>query len=266
MAPASWRARSTAEEGAFAWKRSFELQVSRTVLHKSPLTSVHALRSFPFNSFEPRKIRATFDHRCPSVAYLNEVLPIIIEVTNHESFPITVSLDALLHPLATQTAETNDTLCLEDQPSSTSDGQRATTSTSSAELAKSLAPGQTATKKIILTSFGTPGPRHIELSAICKPAATTADIEQVATTELSKQLSVDVVHPFFCDFQPAFYQSTPSPKKTDVSFDVVSEPPELSHSWQDAKRCLLNVSLGALGPMQLELLGVKLDLEVSVRF
>lgn len=174
----------------------------------------------------------SFEATYSSPAYLNEAYPITLQLVNNDTIPVSLSLDALLHPVPSQIQPDgqiviSDFFLFDDDEARARAGEeddeegshrQRQTSTTGHVLAENLAPGGKLDKVVYLTCLGLPGPRMLDLSILAKPLPSPSSSEKamkveavtVAPTDLSKQLVVQAAHPFFCDFKTMFYRSSSS--------------------------------------------------------
>lgn len=208
------------------------------------------------SSFEPRKIHLQLESTASSPAYLNEAFPVKLLVTNDDKVNVALYLDALLHPLVHPHLPSSDTvsdyITLEGE-------QTQSMSISNALLVQELSPGQSQLTTLYLNTFAFPGERNIDISIVAKPASNPEQNVQVAVTELSKQLVIDTMHPFFCDSQMMWHRPKTAQKTTGGSL-LALESPTIEES---GHRFLLDVILGTLGPEALSVKSIALTVSGS---
>lgn len=205
-------------------------------------------------SFEPRKIRLHFETTADYPAYLDETFPITLNIKNEDTLSVSVYLDALLNPLLHPDIPSSDTVGDYIQLEGTTDK---TSSLSNVLLIETLSPGESLAKDLYISTVLLPGERSLDMSVVVKPAPSTEEGVQVAVTEVSKQLGINVVHPVFCDFQPVWYRpkrESESPKHPSILDLNLPDTDELAH------RLSLEVTLGALGPTTLIIHNISLSL------
>lgn len=207
-------------------------------------------------SFEPRKARLHLDARASHTAYLDETYSLELLVTNNDNVDMSLYLDALLHPFVHGDSFSNDTagdyIQLEG-------GQEKARSLSNALFMEVLAPGKSVKRTLSFSAVGMPGERTLDISIVAKPATKHEHDTQIAVTELTKQISLDVVHPFFCDFCPIWYRANFTVPSKDPSI-LSLETPDIEDI---GYRLLLEVTLGSLGPEALRVRNVSLHLSES---
>lgn len=224
-------------------------------------------------SFHLRQLSISLVPTMPAPAYLNEAFPILLAIRNNDKVAMSIGLTAALHPTAQTTALQG--AALDDALSLGTSADREAT-VSSADAVQSLAAGDTCQMTLYLHTKAIPGPRSIDVDAVCRPvssaAAEQADGEYgVAPITLSQRLTIQVVHPFFCDFRSDwFYSPLHRAQRSDVqsaeeksgygtALDMQRPDP-----WRGSVRCLLDVTTGALGPTQVDVVDVRLNLEVRL--
>ena len=112
----------------------------------------------------------------------------------------------------------------------------------------------------MLHTVEVPGQRVVDLSIICKPLSSVggeAVDTKISTTEIAKRLQVEAVHPFFCDFR-AEWSRTPAVKQAPGLLDMEEIDP-----WTGSIKLLLDITTGGLGPADVVVEDIKLDLIVS---
>jgi hypothetical protein len=202
--------------------------------------------------FGPRNINLSFDVLPLRPAYLSENYAIQFSIVNNDSIPISLSLHALLQPFSSpQGLASNDVLRVEDT------SQAGSASISGHPLEDRLEPGGRTTKKIYLQCIGHPGTRVVDLSLSAKPASE-ADLSFVTTTESARQVSVNAGHPFFCDFRTTFYNTATERSRRQAGLFSLEEPDQ----WDNAYKAQLALSLGGLGPTELEVLAINMEFGV----
>ena len=214
-------------------------------------------------SFKSRSIRASLSIDTLNCAYLGESFPLTLKVSNHDTVAVTVALDALLHPFTTSTGGMSADVIQIDEPDGPDTVE--SKSISSKELASTLMAGQTLEKTINFTGRGHPGARLIDFSIMCQPCnilSSQQDAGMVAPSELTQNVTINVVHPFFCDFKYAFYRTPSTPLKDRQGKQRSISDVQEAKAWVSAYRILLDVNLGALGPTDVEVVDMKLEFRV----
>lgn len=204
-------------------------------------------------SFQPRKIRVLLHTVETSPAYLNEAFPIQFTVANNDTVPVSLYFNGLLHPLVHPDVPSSDALGDYIQ---TEGAEDKSSSISNMLITDNLPAGQSTTKTFYLNAFLFPGARDMDISVTAKPAIAAGAEAQVAVTELTKHLSLDVVHPFFCDIHPVWYRPERMAKDGTTQYSTLVTP----YLEPLAYRLSLEANLGALGPTSLLVQSIKLIL------
>lgn len=154
-------------------------------------------------SFEPRRLRLRFETRFGTPAYVGSVCPLLIQVWNEDETPITLHLDALLQPSPLAQTATDD--AASDSMHLTM-GDQGSLSIANALLVENLGSKQSHTSTIYVNTQGNAGLRTLDISLIATETShgTEEQQERTGVTELSRQLLLQVEHPFFCDFDFAW--------------------------------------------------------------
>lgn len=182
-------------------------------------------------------------------------------VHNRDTVDIRVTLDALLQPFT----------ALPDGSTSKDNIRIARTSEGAQSipghvLSERLKAGSSEKMQVYLSATEVPGLRNVDLSFTCKPLASAiegetasdTDVEaRIATTELSKRLQIEAVHPFFCDFG-AEWSRMPISAQAPGLLDMEQPDP-----WIGSIKLLLDITTGGLGPAEVTVQKIKLNLAVS---
>lgn len=194
----------------------------------------------------------TFEVPESSHAYLDEHYAITCNIVNKDSMAVKVTLDALLHPLAQGPSGGGDSDRIE------LDGhEQQRSSISGAVCIEKLEPGSTHAFKLYVTGRSIPAIRHLDLSIMLQPA--DVKIAEIAVTEVSHHVTVDITHPLFCDYRTAWQRCSALSRRLYETSKVQYELDIDQQSQAKPISCSLEVTVGALGPSDLRLRSITLE-------
>lgn len=125
-----------------------------------------------------------------------------------------------------------------------------------------LSPSASLRKTFQLSSFGSPGDRQLDLSIRCQPVTSQSPQEPSATsssaTEILRTLTISAVRPLHCAFDTHFHERiTPVKPLLDLT-----EP----DGWEGASEVTVVVKIHAAGPWDVDVVGMRVECEVSCDF
>jgi hypothetical protein len=130
-------------------------------------------------------------------------------------------------------------------------------------------PGDTVRKVVWLLNRNSPGKRLLDFSIRSSPhlegpgeselAAAGAAHSLLSQAEHLRTISVPVVRPFHCSFDPSYRHSFGVKKKKSKVLDL-QEP----DAWSDACRAVVHARLGCLGPWPVDVQSITLVATVSL--
>ncbi|BGP28998.1 hypothetical protein JCM10296v2_000734 [Rhodotorula toruloides] len=193
-----------------------------------------------------RDLLVTVDTNFVSPAYLDERLPVIVDVRNDHEVEVELFLVIFLQPGEEGSHDTIEV-----------DSQSSTSVIESLPLG-TLAPSASQSKTFILSTLGgLPGPRNIDVTIRAVPVAAAASTSSGPLPPKPLEATRSLVIPVVSPVQASFSTQVLKRRRPNKALLDLSEP----SGWEDASAATMAASLRAVGPWSVEVQSIVLRTE-----